>query len=268
MNLKNKTILITGAASGIGKIMALKCAERGCKRLILLDLNQEGLDEFSKELSVHPAEVFCYKVDLSQKESLVAVANEIKNTLGTPEVLINNAGVVFKGLFLENTPDQMEKTIDINSLAPMLLTSVFLKDMMKLESAYVCNISSSASLVSNPGMAIYASSKWALTGWSDSLYLEMKALKSKVGVLTIMPFFISTGMFKGVKSPILPILTPEKVAEKIIRGIENNRRMLAFPLSYRMIRITQALLPTPIYDFVMRDVFKIYHSMDEFEGRG
>lgn len=268
MNLKNRTVLITGAASGIGKLMAQKCAERGCKRLVLLDLNLEGLQEFSGELSAFPTEVYCYKVDLSQKESLLSVAMEIKNTLGTPEVLINNAGVVFKGFFHENTPEQMEKTMDINSLAPMLLTSVFLKEMMKLDSASICNISSSASLVSNPGMAIYASSKWAVTGWSDSLFLEMKALKSKVKVLTIMPFFISTGMFKGVKSPILPILSPEKVAEKIIRGIEKDKRMLAFPLSDRMIRITQALLPTPIYDFVMRDVFKIYHSMNEFEGRG
>jgi all-trans-retinol dehydrogenase (NAD+) len=74
-------------------------------------------------------------------------------------------------------------------------------------------------MLSNPKMSVYAASKWAVTGWSDSLRLEMTQLHKNVHVTTVLPYYINTGMFDGVKSSIMPILKPEKVAAKVIRAI-------------------------------------------------
>lgn len=116
-------------------------------------------------------------------------------------------------------------------------------------------------------MSVYAASKWATVGWSDSLRLEMQQLQKDINVTTIMPFYISTGMFTGVRSKLLPILKPEPTAEKIIRAIETKRKMLAMPLPYWFIRICQGILPLPVFDWVMEHIFGIYKSMDKFTGR-
>ncbi len=149
----------------------------------------------------------------------------------------------------------------------MHITLEFLPEMMKENSGAICNIASSAGLISNPKMAVYAASKWAVNGWSDSLRLEMEQLGKKVSVTTIMPFYINTGMFDGVKSKLIPILEPEPTAEKIIKSVENDRAMLALPLPYWFIRLSQGLLPLPIYEWVMENVFGVYDTMKDFTGR-
>ena len=102
---------------------------------------------------------------------------------------------------------------------------------------------------------------------SDSLRLEMKALKKDVSVTTMMPYYINTGMFDGVKSKVIPILKPEAASEKIIRAIERKRKMLSWPIPYWFVRLSQGLLPLPIFEWFMRDVFKVYDTMTEFKGR-
>ena len=84
-------------------------------------------------------------------------------------------------------------------------------------------------------MSVYAASKWSAIGWSDSLRLEMKQLKKNIGVTTVTPYYINTGMFDGVKS-IVPILNPEKVANQIIRGIESNKIFVSMPWSVGFVR--------------------------------
>ena len=143
----------------------------------------------------------------------------------------------------------------------------FLPGMMARNLGAVCNIASSAGLISNPKMSVYAASKWAAVGWSDSLRLEMEQLKKNISVTTIMPFYISTGMFDGVRSKLLPILEPEKTSEKIIKAIESDTKMLAMPLPYWFIRFSQGILPLPAFDWVMRNVFGIYDTMKDFKGR-
>lgn len=268
MELKDKDILITGAASGIGRLMAEICLQKGCKSLLVWDIDQKGLEAFKLAQGANSAKVFHYQVDLSDANSIESAALKVKSEHGGVDVLINNAGVVFKGQFKVNTKEQIQKTMEINAIAPMLVTHHFLSQMLERPKASICTIASSAGLISNPGMVIYAASKWAATGWSDSLYLELKSKNSSVHITTVMPFYISTGMFEGVRSKVLPILKPEKVARQIIEAIEKEKRMLALPLSYRMIRMTQAILPTRVYDWIMEDVLGIYRTMDHFKGRG
>ncbi len=267
MDFNNKTVLITGGCSGIGKIMARKCIERGCGKLIIWDINEAGLSAFKDEFSGRGADIFIFKVDLSSVDEIRINAQRTKTEAGKVDVLINNAGIVVGKYFHEHSYDQIQSSMLINADAPMHTTLAFLPQMMQENSGTICNIASSAGLISNPRMSVYAASKWAVVGWSDSLRLEMEQLGKNISVVTIMPFYINTGMFDGVKSKLLPILDPEKTSEKIICAIESQRKMLAMPLPYWFIRLSQGILPLPAFDWVMRNVFGIYDTMKDFRGR-
>lgn len=267
MDFKNKIVLITGGCSGIGKIMARKSLERGCQKLVIWDINEEGLAKTKEEFSKLGGEIFTYKIDLSQLEDIKLNGRRVKTEVGSVDILINNAGIVVGKYFHEHTHDQIQQTMLINTNALMHTTLEFLPGMISKNSGAICNIASSAGLISNPKMSVYASSKWAVVGWGDSVRLEMEQLKKKVSVTTIMPFFINTGMFDGVKSKVLPILEPERTAERMIKSIEKETKMFALPLPYWFIRLSQGIMPIAVFDWVMDNVFGVYDTMKEFTGR-
>ncbi len=267
MNFSGKKVLITGGCSGIGKIMGRKALERGAAALLIIDINAEGLAHTKSEFSIFEKTVSVYQCDLSNLEQVKQTAAKIKNEFSAIDILINNAGVITGKYFHEHSHENIEKSMLINANAPMHLTLEFLGGMMQQNSGAICNIASSAGLISNSKMSVYAASKWAATGWSDSLRLEMEQLNKKISITTIMPFYINTGMFDGVKSKLLPILEPEQTSERIIKAIENETKMLAMPLPYWFIRLSQGILPLPAFDWVMANVFGIYDTMKDFKGR-
>ncbi len=262
--IKSSCVLITGGASGIGRIMGREVLDKGGK-LIIWDLDGIKLRETRDEL-VAIGEVHTFEIDITNEQKVKELAAKIRDEIGPVDILINNAGIVYGGNFHESTPEAINKTMAVNALAPMHLTQEFLPGMISRKFGHICNIASSAGLVSNPKMAIYAGSKWACTGWSDSLRLEMKALKTGVGVTTVTPYYINTGMFDGVKS-FIPILKEEKVAAKVIKAIEKDRIFLSMPWSMRFIRFSQGLFPIWFYDWFVGKVLGVYKTMDEFKGR-
>lgn len=264
-DLSNKTVLITGGASGIGKIMTRLMLERKAQ-VIIWDINQKGIDEVLREFaSIGTISGYC--VDVSDKEAIRSTAQKVKSFSGPVDVLINNAGIIVGKYFHEHAPADIQRTMDINASAPMYITLEFIQDMIARKSGHICNIASSGGIVSNPKMSVYAASKWSVIGWSDSVRLEMEQLGTRVGVTTVMPYYINTGMFDGVRSRI-PILDPEKAALKIVRSIEKNRRMVTLPgYIYRLTRLVQAVLPLRMYDWVLGEVFGIYKTMAHFTGR-
>jgi all-trans-retinol dehydrogenase (NAD+) len=262
--LKGKRVLITGGASGIGKIMGRLSLERGAE-LIIWDINTSKIAEVIKEFS-SLGKVTGYTVDVSSPEQIKSTAQQVKENQGVVDILINNAGIVVGKYFQDHTSQEILKTMEINANAPMLITLEFIPDMISQNSGHICSIASSAGLISNPKMSVYASSKWAVIGWSDSLRIEMKLLKKKIGVTTVTPYYINTGMFDGVKS-LVPILKPERVARKIIRGIERNRIFVSMPWSVHFVRLCQGLLPIAVFDFVVGGVMGVYRTMDHFTGR-
>ena len=267
MDFKDQVVLITGGCSGIGKIMARKSLERGCKHLILLDINEQGLLDVKQEFSHFGKLISIFPIDLGNLSEIEKVGKLINAEIGAVDVLINNAGVVTGTYFHEHTHEQIEFNMKINALAPMHLTRELLPGMMSKNHGSVCTIASSAGLVSNPKMSVYAASKWAAIGWSDSVRLEMKKQKKNIHFTTIMPYYINTGMFDGVKSGLIPILDAEKTAEKIIRAIEKQRKMVALPMPFWFIRLSQGILPLSLYDWVMEHIFGIYNTMTDFKGR-
>jgi short-subunit dehydrogenase len=116
-------------------------------------------------------------------------------------------------------------------------------------------------------MSVYAASKWAVFGWSDSLRLEMKELKKKIKVTTILPYYINTGMFDGVKSRI-PILNDEYAALTIIKAIEKNKKIITIPgWIYRFTRFGQTVMSVNVFDWFAGSVMGIYKTMNDFRGR-
>ncbi len=262
--LKDKTVLITGGASGIGKIMARLMLERRAK-VIIWDINQAKIDETLSAFS-SKGKISGYNVDISDNEKVKKTAETVRQEHGTVDILINNAGIVVGKYFHEHTKSDIDKTLAINVSAQMYITSEFLPDMMKQNSGHICNIASSAGIISNPKMSVYAASKWAVIGWSDSLRLEMQQLGKNIQVTTIMPYYINTGMFDGVRSKI-PILDPEVVSLKIIQAIEKNKKMLTIPAwIYRTLKLGQAILSIRFFDWFVGGVLGIYKTMEHFTG--
>ena len=264
-NLKGKIVLITGGASGIGKIMVRLMLERKAK-VIIWDINQKNIDETISEFS-SKEDVFAYNIDVSNIEQIQETAKKVKQEIGEIDVLINNAGIVVGKYFNEHSVKDITNTMRINANGPMYITMEFLEGMLNRNSGHICNIASSGGLISNPKMSVYAASKWAVIGWSDSLRLEMKQMKKEVNVTTIMPYYINTGMFDGVKSKI-PILKPEAAALTIVKAIENNKKRITIPgYMYRFTRLGQAIMSVNIFDWFAGSVLGIYKTMEHFVGR-
>ncbi len=264
MQLKDKTVLITGGASGIGKIMVRLMLERNAK-VIIWDINQSKIEETISSFS-NLGVITGFNVDVSNIKQIQEAAKKVKQELGSIDVLINNAGIIVGKYFHEHSTLDITKTMDINANAPMLIAMEFLEDMLNKNSGHICNIASSGGLISNPMMSVYVASKWSLIGWSDSLRLEMNRINKNINVTTIMPYYINTGMFDGVKSKI-PILEPEATALTIIKAIEKNKKMLTIPgYVYRSIRLGQAIMSIKLFDWFAGSLLGIYKTMEHFTG--
>ncbi len=262
--IAGKTVLITGGASGIGKLMGELILQKG-GTLIIWDIDSEKIDHTVREL-IPLGSVAGYRVNIADVTQVKETYLKTKENHGTVDLLINNAGIVVGKYFHEHSEEDIERTMEINARAPMYITRLFLPDMLQQNSGYICNIASSAGLISNPKMSVYAASKWALLGWSDSIRLEMKQLQKNIGVTTVTPYYINTGMFDGVRS-VIPILQPEKVAKKVIRSIERGKPIASMPWSIHFVRFFQGIFPIPFFDWFVGKVLGVYTTMEDFKGR-
>ncbi|GAA4321486.1 SDR family oxidoreductase [Pontixanthobacter gangjinensis] len=264
---KDKTVLITGGASGIGLLMARQAVEKGASNLIVLDLDQAALERMQKELSSPVSRLLALKTDITSEQELQKALQQIRAEKLEVDILINNAGVVTGKSFHEHSLSDIDRDMKVNSIAPMKLTRELIQGMLKRKTGHIVNISSAASMLSNPRMSVYCASKWAMTGWSDSLRIEMEEAKTGIQVLTVTPYYIDTGMFAGVRSPLIPILKPERVVGKIIRAIEKDKIVLRTPWIIYTLPFVKGILPKRMLDVVIGKFFGIYHSMDKFKGR-
>jgi short-subunit dehydrogenase len=271
-SVADRIVLITGAAMGMGRLYAQRAVAEGAASVILLDVNTEALEATAAELTVAGGRVASYTVDLSSREDIASVAARVRREVGNPDVLINNAGIVRSSFFWEHDPVRdIEATMQVNTLAAMYLTRAFLPAMIEDgRESRILNVASAAGTLSNPRMSVYAASKWAMIGWSDSVRLELlKAGHPQVKITTLAPSYISTGMFAGVRGPLLtPIMTPEKVVRRAWAAMLAGRPLLMMPWTVGLSRVLKGLLPTRAWDFVAGRLFGVYRSMDEFTGRG
>lgn len=263
---KDRNVLITGAASGIGKLMGRAALERGAK-LIIWDIDQAAMQAAAEEFAAL-GPVVLQRVDITDQAAVRDAYAALKAEHGPVDILINNAGIVAGNRFFQDhRPGEIERTMAVNAVAPMQVALAVLPDMVARNRGHLCIIASSAALIGNPRMAVYAASKWAAMGWSESVRIEMKEQGLDIGVTTVAPYYIATGMFAGARSPLVPILKPEKVVRRIMRGIERRRTMVAMPWPVGFVRLMQAVLPQSLFDLVVGRWMGIYHTMDHFTGR-
>lgn len=264
-SVDGSTVLITGAARGMGLLYARRAVAEGARAVVLWDVDAELLASVATELgpTTHP-----FVVDVSRLDDVRAAATRVLTQIGVPDVLINNAGIVRGKLFVDHDQvNDIALTMAINILAPMHLTRELLPAMLAGGRAgRIVNIASAAGLVSNPRMSVYASSKWAMVGWSDSLRLELSG--TPIAVTTVCPSYITTGMFAGAKGPrFTPLMAPEKVVAKVWRAMLRGRPILMMPAMVHVAKVVRGILPIRAWDVVGGRWFRIYHSMDEFTGR-
>ena len=263
---KDKTVLITGGAAGIGKLMAQKILTLGASKMILWDINKENLEKTEKELRESGFDVYTDIVDVANLDQVKQAAQKTKSAAGKIDILINNAGVVVGKYFHEHTHADIDFSMNINTSALMHIALEFLNDMIEKGEGHIVNIASAAGMVSNPKMSIYCASKWAAIGWSDSLRLELERIAKGVKVTTVTPYYISTGMFDGVKSRIIPIVKPETAANKIVKAIRKNRIFIRMPWLVYFLPLIKGILPVRWFDFIIGKGFGVYKTMDEFKG--
>lgn len=276
MHIKGTNVLITGGASGIGRIMGRICLEKGASNLIVWDINQANIDKTEAELSdVKPAEagvskgqIHSYIVNVSDPQAIKLAYEKVKSEVGEVDILVNCAGIVRgNNTFDKQTVQDIDLTMDINANAPMYVALAVLPDMLRRDRGHICNIASAAGMLGVPKLSVYCASKWAVIGWTESMRVELKQARSHVRVTSVAPYFINTGMFDGVNSKVFPILDPEKTAAKIIRAVEVGKSFRGIPFAYHFIRIWQGLLPNFLFDFIFGKVFGVYSVMDHFTGR-
>ena len=265
--IKGNSVLITGGASGIGRLMGRMALERGARCLIIWDINEETIAGTQMDFQkLGRVEGYC--VDVSDAEMVKTQFERTTKECGQVDIVINCAGVVLSNqTFDRQSVENIQRTMNINALAPMYLAREALPGMLARNKGHLCNIASAAGMISNPKMSVYVASKWAVIGWSDSVRIELKESGKDVHVTTVAPYYINTGMFDGVTSRIFPILDPERTARKILHAIETDRDFKGIPWGFHFIRFWQGLLPTSWFDVIFGRWFGIFSAMDHFTGR-
>ncbi len=265
--ITNATVLITGGASGIGLLLGKQLLAQGAKQFIIWDINQAAINTVVAELTANGQQAQGYTVDVTNVTQIQQTLATMTANGITVDILVNNAGIVVGKPFYEHSHADIDNEMAVNTTALMHLTREVLPGMMARNHGHIVNISSAASLLANPRMAVYCASKWAVTGWSESLQLELAQINSAVQVTTVMPYYIDTGMFAGVRSPIIPILKPAYVVTQIANAIHGNRNVLRLPWIVNVLPLLRGLLPRSWFDVIVGEWFGIYHTMDQFTGR-
>jgi all-trans-retinol dehydrogenase (NAD+) len=273
--INNKHVLITGGASGLGRLLALRCAELGAT-VTLWDLNAAGAEAVAAEANAVAAAadpgsvgtVHSFACDVGDREQVYARADEVRAHVGPVDILVNNAGVVSGRPLLELPDERIELTFKVNTLALFWTTKAFLPGMIDRGSGHLVNVASAAGLIGSPRETDYAASKFAAVGFNEALRLELKRSAPGVRTTVICPFYIDTGMFAGVKTRfplLLPILKEADVTERILRGIQHDRAQVLMPF---MVRTLPAMRLLPVWAFDrLADFFGVTAAMDEFTGR-
>jgi all-trans-retinol dehydrogenase (NAD+) len=266
-DISNKLVLVTGGASGIGRLMALDFARRGA-RTAVWDIAAPALRALEKEAAAEGFSITGMSCDISDRDAVYRRAKALVKKLGPVDILVNNAGIVSGKTLLETPDEKIEKTIQINVFPLFWTAKAFLPSMLERNSGHIVTIASAAGLIGVQGLADYCASKFAAVGFDESLRMELRRMKSAVKTTVICPFFIDTGMFAGVKTRfplLLPIMRPRYAVKRIVGAVLNKRKRLIIPPFANTLLLLR-LFPLGLLDAVA-DFFGISHAMDGFKGR-
>jgi all-trans-retinol dehydrogenase (NAD+) len=266
MRVAGSRVLVTGAGQGLGLAIAVAFVRAGA-RVILTDVNPERVTQAHERFGRDRAVVHGYELDVTAPDQVEALCARLNAEVGPIDVLINNAGVVFGGPFLEVPLDRHLTTIAVNLSGVLTVTHAFLPDLIARPEGHIVNIASAAAVIALPMGASYAASKWAVLGFSDSLREELRELGHRhVGVTAICPSYIATGLFDGAKpARMTRWLTPEEVAAAVVRAVERDQEIVMLPRSVRTMYRLCSGWPRSWYRAICR-ALGISRSMAEWKG--
>ena len=193
MEIRGKTALVTGASSGIGRAIALDLARRGA-RVAVCARRLDKLEEAAKECRTHGVELRAYRCDVRERDEIFATVAAAARDLGPIDVLVNNAGASVYHLFTESTEEEFEEMMRTNFFSSVHFTRAALPSMLERKTGAIVFISSFAGRMATWRHTAYAASKFAMTGFAEALYLEVKSKGVHVGV--IYPGVIRTELFE------------------------------------------------------------------------
>jgi all-trans-retinol dehydrogenase (NAD+) len=268
-SLKGEIVFITGAASGIGRKMALGLSKLGAK-VIVADIDFNSALKVAQEIQNDKNEALAVLCDVTSIESIKKASEIVKSQLGaSPSILINNAGIVSGAEITKLTYEKVERTFKVNAISHFYTIKEFLPDMLKANKGHIVTIASAAGTGGVNKLTDYCASKYAAVGLDDSLRNELRAMNSQVKTTCVCPYYINTGMFEGVKSKfslILPILNEDWVTSKIIQAIRYDQKILILPSLLSYCLILKSILPAEWTDLI-GDFIGLQDSMETFKGR-
>lgn len=266
-NIRGTVAVVTGAAMGMGKSLSELLLKEGA-RVALVDINAETLKTTTEELAQW-GECKAFTCDLSHREKVLKCADEIIGSMGTVSILINNAGIVMAGSVEEMPDEVIEKIITVNLTSQFWTTKAFLPSLKKAPEGHIVNFASAGGILAIPGISAYCASKFGVVGFTDALRQEMKKQKLPIGVTTVCPNTVNTGMFKGSKMVTgTSMLTTESVTKKVLKAIKKNRALVAVPRIPVSILtpLTKILLPVHAMDR-LNSILGMWDANDSWEGR-
>ncbi|KAL0102778.1 hypothetical protein PUN28_018223 [Cardiocondyla obscurior] len=266
-SIKGEVALITGGASGIGRLIAIKFAKLGA-HVVIWDINKNGLAEVAEEIRNVGGKCSTYYCDIGDKQAVYHAAKAVQIDVGNVSLLVNNAGYVYGKTFMELPDSEIEKTFKVNVLSHYWITKSFLKDMMKNNHGHIVTIASVAGLLGIYNCTDYSATKFAAIGCHESLFTELKVHGYEgIHMTLICPYLINTGMFNGVKPRLMPMLTPEYVAEEVVASTLANETLVVLPHVLRYVLPFKSLLPMKVNWALMYHILKGPQIMMTFKGR-
>ncbi len=267
--IAGSTVLITGGASGLGRLMGLGMGRLGAD-VVLWDINAEGLAEVAHEIKESTGrDAHTFEVDITDRELVYATADRVREAVGDVDILVNNAGVVGGEPLLELDDDAIRTTFEVNTLALFWVTKAFLPAMVERDRGHVVTIASAAGWVSTAGQTDYSGSKRAAVGFDESLRQELRRTAPGVRTTVVCPYYTDTGMFAGVTSrfpALTPVLKPRAVVTKTVDAILRDRPRLLIPFYSVILPPLFRILPVRWFDATL-DFLGLNRSMDTFVGR-
>jgi len=250
MEIQGKTVLVTGASSGIGSAIAKAMAQAGATVVLLMARSENDLKKVAAEIGASGGNARIYPVDLSNPDQVTVIAQRIQGEAGVPDIIINNAGSG-EWKFLEDTSlKEIQEMMAVPYFAAAWLTRAFLPAMRARNSGHIVNISSVGSRFVWPGATAYIAARWAIRGLTQALRADLHG--SRIGVTLYessqveSPYWVhNPGSRERIPKigKMIPVLKPEEVGKAVVAGVRANRRLIVIPLMMKLIYVQHALFP-------------------------
>ena len=249
MELEGRTIVITGASSGIGAATARVVARAG-GHAVVVARTRSKLDELVTEIEAAGGRATAYELDCSDREAVAQAADRIEQEVGTPDVLVNNAGAGRFLFFEETPPEEFERMMSAPFYSTVYMTRALLPGMLARGRGLIVNINTPVAFVTWPAAAGYASARWALRGLTDSLSADLDG--SGVKVSQVVPGKVASTYFEhnpgaehGIPgmARLVRTLTPEEVADAIVGAIRSEKRLVFTPFALRVMMLQARIFP-------------------------